>query len=104
MENIKFLILFFIYKKGQSITEIHLIYDNANEFIGEAFVMFETVEDIELALGSIVKENKKIQDKHIKVYRSSQEQFQTYTCDTNTIAKVSMSIKKGKIVLLENLG
>lgn len=91
------------FKTGQAITEVHLIHNNVYQFIGEAFVMFETNTDIEMALGNVIKENKKIHDKHVKVYRSSQEQFQWY-CDTNAITKVSICIQNGEIVPMENLG
>lgn len=65
--------------------------------------MFETIEDIELALLSVAKENKKIRDRPIKVFRNSNQQFQTY-CDTNTIQKLSVDLRDERHNQLENLG
>lgn len=93
----------FPFKIDRSITEIHMIHDKKYQVIGEAFVMFETMEDVEWALWSVLKENKKIHDKHIKVFRNSQKQFQMY-CDTNTITKISMDLKSGQIIPMENAG
>lgn len=96
--------MYFIIQIGLLVTEVHLIFNKAYHFKGEAFVMFETVEDIELALGSVTKDNNKIQNKQIKVFRSSQEQFKTY-CDMSTIKKVSSCLKKEqKINQSEDLG
>lgn len=40
----------------------------------------------------------------MKVCRSSQEQFQTYTHNSKTITTVSMCVKNGKLVSMENFG
>lgn len=69
-----------------------MIHDENHQFIGEAFVMFESVDDIEFSLWSVIRENKMIHGKHIKVFRHSQEQFQSY-CASNTITKTSMYVK-----------
>lgn len=65
--------------------------------------MFETVDDVEVALGSVTKDNNKIQNKQIKVFRSSQEQFKMY-CDTSTIKKLSTCVKDEPTSQLEDLG
>lgn len=86
-----------------SITAVHLIQNKANEFIGEAFVIFESSDDIELALESVIKHSNRIQNKQFKVFRSSREQFQIY-CDTSTIKKLSSWVKDEQTNRLENMG
>lgn len=88
---------------GLSIAEVHLIDNKAHQFSGEAFVTFDTVDDVELALGSVTKNHNKIQNKPIKVFRSSHEQFKTY-CDTSTIKRLSAGLKDEPTKRLENLG
>lgn len=86
---------------GQSISKVHLVLNDANQSTGEAFVMFANVHDIELALGSLNR--KKVHNKFIKVYRSSEEQFQHY-CNTATVAKSPMYLQNGRINSVPNLG
>lgn len=61
---------------GRSVSNVHLIRNDANQFFGEAFVLFGSLEDIELALASIF--GNRIHNKFIKVFRSSKEQFRNY--------------------------
>lgn len=61
---------------GRSVSSVHLIRNDANQFFGEAFVLFDSLEDIELALDGIY--GNKIHNKYVKVYRSSKEQLRSY--------------------------
>lgn len=97
MFDMLFAVVFLTHKIDRSITEVHMILDKKYQFRGEAFVMFESVEDVELALWSVTNENKTIRDKSIKVSRSSREHFQTY-CDDNTYTKLSLYLKNGQII------
>lgn len=93
---------FFFGVLGLTVTDVHLIHNKAYKFIGEAFVKFGEVDDIELALRSVSKNNNKIQNKQFKVFRSSDKQFRTY-CDTSTIKKLAMARKDQRTNRLESL-
>lgn len=86
--------------KGRSISKVHLICNDANQFYGEAFVMFARFDDIEQALPSIA--GKRIQNKFVKVFRSSLEQFQNYCDSVPHLA--SMDIQTDRFGSVSNLG
>lgn len=77
---------------GQLVTKVHSIQNKAYKFIDEAFIMFESANDIELALANVTKNNNKIRNKQIRIFRSSEEQFKMY-CDIGTIKKLSSCLK-----------
>lgn len=77
--------------------------DKKYQFVGEAFVMFESMEDVELALWSVTNENRMFHGKHINVFRNSREHFQTY-CDHNSFTKLSLFLKDGQIIPMDKPG
>lgn len=85
---------------GRSVSNVQLIRNDANQFFGEAFVLFGTLNDIEMALDGIY--GNRIHNKFIKVFRSSKEQYQNY-CSVMPFAS-SMSSKKDRSNSVSNLG
>lgn len=77
-----------------------MIRNDANQFFGEAFVLFGTLEDIELALEGIY--GNRIHNKFIKVFRSSKEQFHNY-CNAMPFES-SMGPKKDRSGSVTSLG
>lgn len=61
----------------RTVSNVHMIFDGeAKRFTGEAFVTFANVNEIEVALHKI--DGKRIRNTYVKVFRSSEEQFQYY--------------------------
>lgn len=85
---------------GRSVSNVQLIRNDANQFFGEAFVLFGSLEDIELALEGIY--GNKIHNKFIKVYRSSKEQFRSY-CSAMPFGS-TMNLNNGRSASVPDLG
>lgn len=85
---------------GRSISKVHLMCNDANQFFGEAFVVFGSLDDVERALEGIF--GNKILNKYIRVFRSSKEQFRNYYSSMQF--KSSMNGKLDRSVLAPNPG
>lgn len=88
---------------GQSISKVHFVLKEEKKLTSEAFVMFENVLDVELALEKV--DGRKLQNVHVKVFRSSVEQFRHH-CDPTTTKNInqSESLQNGRINSVPNLG
>lgn len=64
-----------------------MVYNKANQFTGTAFIMFNNIDDIELALECA--HCQKILNSVFKIFRSSKEQFFKF-CDVAAVANLSV--------------
>lgn len=86
---------------GQLVHRVHQVLDTNKQFKGEAFVIFSNAENVETALQCTV--GRKIKNKYIKIYRSSEKQLEN-CCNVAMTTDLSAYTRNEPVGSVPNIG